>query len=31
MMNPSEPIKAKLYTWIFAGSFTADMALQLIR
>src|SRR5437867_396146 len=29
MMNPSEPIKAKLYTWIFAGSFTADMALQV--
>ena len=27
--NPSEPIKAKLYTWIFAGSFTADMAFQV--
>ena len=29
IMNPSEPIKAKLYTWIFAGSFTADMAFQV--
>jgi len=29
IMNPSEPIKAKLYTWIFAGSFSADMALQV--
>jgi len=29
IMNPSEPIKAKLYTWIFAGAFTADMALQV--
>src|SRR5262249_48645998 len=27
--NPSEPIKAKLYTWIFAGGFSADMALQV--
>ena len=24
--NPSQPIHAKLYTWVFAGSFTADMA-----
>jgi len=29
IMNPSEPIKAKLYTWIFAGTFTADMSLQV--
>ena len=29
MMNPSEPIKAKLYTWIFAGTFTADMGFQV--
>jgi len=29
IMDPSEPIKAKLYTWIFAGSFAADMALQV--
>ena len=29
MMNPSEPIKAKLYTWIFAGAFTADMGFQV--
>src|SRR5215468_4747037 len=29
IINPDEPIKAKLYTWIFAGSFTADMALQV--
>jgi NADH-quinone oxidoreductase subunit L len=29
MVNPSEPIKAKFYTWIFAGSFTADMGLQV--
>jgi NADH-quinone oxidoreductase subunit L len=28
-MNPSEPIKAKLYTWIFAGAFTADMGFQV--
>ena len=28
-MNPSEPIQAKLYTWIFAGSFTADMGFQV--
>jgi NADH-quinone oxidoreductase subunit L len=24
--NPSQPIHAKLYTWMFAGSFSADMA-----
>ncbi len=24
---PSQPIHAKLYTWIFAGSFSVDMAL----
>jgi NADH-quinone oxidoreductase subunit L len=24
--NPHQPIHAKLYTWIFAGAFTADMA-----
>src|SRR5262245_4707426 len=29
IMNPSEPIKAKLYTWIFAGTFAADMSLQV--
>src|SRR5215475_13318022 len=29
ILYPSEPLKAKLYTWIFAGSFTADMALQV--
>jgi NADH-quinone oxidoreductase subunit L len=29
ILHPSEPIKAKFYTWIFAGSFTADMALQV--
>jgi NADH-quinone oxidoreductase subunit L len=29
IMNPSEPIKAKLYTWIFAGAFTADMGFQV--
>jgi NADH-quinone oxidoreductase subunit L len=27
--SPSHPIHAKLYTWVFAGSFTADMALQV--
>jgi NADH-quinone oxidoreductase subunit L len=25
--SPGHPIHAKLYTWVFAGSFTADMAL----
>jgi NADH-quinone oxidoreductase subunit L len=25
--SPSHPIHAKLYTWVFAGSFAADMAL----
>jgi NADH-quinone oxidoreductase subunit L len=29
ILNPSEPIKAKLYTWIFAGTFAADMSLQV--
>jgi len=27
IFNPSEPIHAKLYTWVFAGEFSADMAL----
>jgi len=27
IFNPSEPIHAKLYTWVFAGAFSADMAL----
>jgi NADH-quinone oxidoreductase subunit L len=27
LFNPSEPIHAKLYTWVFAGEFSADMAL----
>ena len=26
MANPSQPIHAKFYTWMFAGSFSADMA-----
>ena len=29
IMNPSEPIKANLYPWIFAGTFAADMSLQV--
>lgn len=29
ILQPSEPIKAKLYTWIFAGSFAADMGFQV--
>ena len=27
LFNPSEPIHANLYTWVFAGEFSADMAL----
>jgi len=29
IMYPSEPIKAPLYTWIFAGNFSVDMAFQV--
>lgn len=29
IFNPSEPIKAKLYPWIFAGSLSVDMGFQV--
>ncbi len=29
ILNPSEPIKAKLYPWIFAGSLKVDMGFQV--